>query len=238
VNVRVLDDPEEVAAAAADLVAEAIRGGLHSLALAGGSTPRRAYQLLARQPLPWGRVAVLFGDERCVAPDDPDSNYRMAREELLDHVHPGSVHRAPGELGADAAAALYEAVVRTLAPLDLVLLGMGPDGHTASLFPGSPALEAAGHVVAVHGAPKPPHDRVSLTLGALREARRAVILVTGADKAEGLFFAQRGRVPAGMVPGAEFLVDRAAAGALAPSQPAPSQAAPSPLEGEGRGGGS
>ncbi len=213
-NVRVLDDPEAVAAETAGPVAAAIQGGLRTLVLAGGSTPRRAYQLLAGRDLPWGRVAVLFGDERCVPPDDPESNYRMAHEELLDRVHPGSVHRMPAELGADAGASLYQPVVRSLSPLDLVLLGMGPDGHTASLFPGGAELEAAGYAVAVHDARKPPPERVSLTLRALREARRVVVLVTGADKAEGLRTAQRERVPAGMIPGAEFLVDRAAAGML------------------------
>jgi len=213
-NVRVLDDPDRVAAAAADLVAAAIEGGTRTLVLAGGSTPKRAYQLLAGRPLAWGRVTALFGDERCVAPDDPESNYRMAHETLLDRVHPGSVHRMPGELGAETAAGLYDPIVRGLSPLDLVLLGMGPDGHTASLFPGHPALEAAGCAVAVIGAPQPPPDRVSLTLGALREARRVVFLVTGADKAEALALAKRGEVPSGMVPGAEYLVDRAAAARL------------------------
>jgi 6-phosphogluconolactonase len=213
-TVQVLEDPEAVARAAAQLVADAIRGGVRSLALAGGSTPRRAYQLLSERRLKWGPVAVLFGDERCVAPDHPESNYWTAKEELLDKVFPGTVHRMPGELGAEHAAALYEGVVQRLSPLDLVLLGMGPDGHTASLFPGHRALMATGHVVAVHEAPKPPLDRVSLTLRALREAHRVVFLVTGEDKAQALFHAQRGTVPAGMIPEAEFLVDRPAAGLL------------------------
>lgn len=210
-NLRVLDDAEAVAVAVADLVAGAIGGGLRTLVLAGGSTPGRAYELLAERPLPWGRVAALFGDERCVPPDDPESNFRMAHDVLLDRVHPGSVHRMPGELGAEVAATLYDGIVRALSPLDLVLLGMGQDGHTASLFPGHPELQAGGCVVGVHGAPKPPPDRVSLTLGALREARRVVLIVTGADKADGLRRAQRGEVPAGMIPGAEYLVDCAAA---------------------------
>ena len=213
-NLRVLEDADAVAVEAADLVTDAIDGGLRSLVLAGGSTPRRAYQLLAARSLAWGRVAVLFGDERCVPPDDLESNYRMAREALLDRVSPGSVHRMAGELGAEEAAALYDPIVRGLSPLDLVLLGMGPDGHTASLFPGHPGLDASGCALAVHGAPKPPPDRVSLTLGALRDARRVVFLVTGADKAEALRAVQRGEVPAGMVPDAEYLVDRAAAGML------------------------
>src|SRR5262245_19445195 len=124
-NVQVLDDADAVAVAAADLVAEAIAGGLRSLVLAGGPTPRRAYQLLAGRSLAWGRVAVLFGDERSVPPDDPESNYRMAREALLDRVSPGSVHRMAAELGAEEAATLYDPIVRQLSPLDLVLLGMG-----------------------------------------------------------------------------------------------------------------
>jgi 6-phosphogluconolactonase len=210
----VLEDADAVAAAAADLVASGVEAGLSTLVLAGGTTPARAYRLLAGRPLPWGRVTVLFGDERCVPPDDPESNYRAAREELLDRVHPGSVHRMAGELGAEEAAARYDEIVRGLSPLDVVLLGMGPDGHTASLFPGHPALSADGCAVAVHGAPKPPPDRVSLTLRALREARRVVLLVTGADKAEALARAVRGEVPAGMIPGAECLADRAAAGRL------------------------
>lgn len=213
-NLRVLDDAEAVAAATADLVAAAVEGGARTLVLAGGTTPRRAYQLLAGRPLPWGRVAVLFGDERCVPPTDPDSNYWMAHETLLERVHPGTVHRMPGELGAETAAALYDGVVRAASPLDLVLLGIGPDGHTASLFPGHPALGATGGAVAVHDAPKPPPDRVSLTLEALRAARRVVLVVTGADKADALRAARRGEVPSGMIPGAEFLVDRAAAARL------------------------
>ncbi len=211
-NLRVFDDPESVGRAAADLVAQALLDGARTLVLAGGSTPHRAYQLLAQRRLPWGRVAVLFGDERCVSPDDPESNYWMAYRDLLSRVHPFSVHRMPGELGAEEAAGLYAAVVRLYAPLDLVLLGMGPDGHTASLFPGHRALGADGEVVAVHGAPKPPPDRVSLSLATLRQARRVVFLVTGEDKAEALARAGRGDVPAGMIPGAEYLADRAAAG--------------------------
>jgi 6-phosphogluconolactonase len=212
VNVRVHDDAEGVARASADLIAEAILAGCRTLVLAGGSTPKRAYELLAERRLPWGRITALFGDERCVAPDDPESNYLMAKRSLLDRVHPGSVHRMPGELGAEEAAARYGPILAGLSPLDLVLLGMGPDGHTASLFPGHAALQAGGHAVAVHGAPKPPPDRVSLTLGALRAARRVVVLATGADKADALARALRGEVPAGMIQDALFLVDRAAAG--------------------------
>jgi 6-phosphogluconolactonase len=214
VNVRIYDDPQSVARAAASLVADAIQGDVRTLALAGGSTPARAYQLLAEAALEWGRVTVLFGDERCVPADHPDSNYLMARRSLLDRVNPGSVHRMAGELGPDVAASLYEPIVRWLSPLDLVLLGMGPDGHTASLFPGHPEVSAEGMAVGVRGAPKPPPDRVSLTLGCLRQARRVVFIVTGADKAVAFAAAARGEVPSGMIPNAEYLVDRAAAAEL------------------------
>jgi len=211
--VRVLADAQAVAQAAAGEIAKALRGGARTLVLAGGTTPRRAYELLAGMDVKWGRVTVLFGDERCVPPEDPESNYQMARESLLDRVAPATVHRVPAELGPEEGARLYSSVVAGLEPLDLVLLGLGPDGHCASLFPGHRALQATGWAVAVRGAPKPPPDRVSLTLAALRGARRVIFLATGAEKAEALRRAHRGEVPAGMIPGAEWFVDREAAAA-------------------------
>ena len=210
---RVLADAQAVAQAAAGEIAKALRGGARTLVLAGGTTPRRAYELLAGMDVKWGRVTVLFGDERCVAPEDPESNYRMACESLLDRVAPATVHRMPAELGPEEGARLYSSVVAGLEPLDLVILGLGPDGHCASLFPGHRALQAPGWAVAVRGAPKPPPDRVSLTLAALRGARRVIFLATGAEKAEALRRAHRGEVPAGMIPGAEWFVDREAAAA-------------------------
>jgi 6-phosphogluconolactonase len=207
----VLEDAEAVAMLAAETVALALAEGARSLVLTGGTTPRRMYGLLAAKPVEWGRVTLLFGDERCVAPDDPESNYRMARETLLSSVDAGAVLRIPAELGAEEGAAIYDAAVGRLQPLDLVLLGIGEDGHCASLFPGNPALDAPGWAVAVHGAPKPPPDRVSLTLGCLRNARRVIFLVTGEAKADAYRRARRGEVPAGMIPRAEWIVDRAAA---------------------------
>lgn len=199
-------DAEALAGAAAEHIAQAIRSSRTlRLALAGGTTPRRCYQLLAAMALPWGRVSVVFGDERCVPPSDPESNYRMAVESLLGRVAPASVHRMPAELGAEEAAALYEPVIAAV-PLDLVLLGVGPDGHTASLFPGNAALTASGLVVAVHGAPKPPPDRVSLSLRALRAATRVLILAAGADKREAVRRGLAGEAPVGMIPQAEWLV--------------------------------
>jgi 6-phosphogluconolactonase len=211
-DLEVLDDDDAVAKEAARVIAVALAGGARTLVLAGGSTPRRCYEMLAEMDIAWGRVSVLFGDERCVPPSDPESNYRMARESLLDRVAPADVHRIPAELGAEEAATAYDKLLARLGLLDLVLLGVGPDGHTASLFPGRPEVGAEGWAVAVHDAPKPPPDRVSLTLGTLQAAHRVLVLATGPDKAEAVEKARRGEVPAGMIPHAEWLVDRAAAG--------------------------
>jgi len=208
----VLESAEDVASAAAADIAEALRDGARSLVLAGGTTPRRCYELLSRMEVDWGRVSILFGDERCVRPDHPDSNYRMAREALLDRVSPATVYRMPAELGPDEAAGLYAHVVAAVAPLDVVVLGVGEDGHTASLFPGHPALNAAGLAVGIRDSPKPPSQRVTLTLAALQAARRVIILATGAGKADAVARAKRHEVPSGMIAGARWLIDRAAAG--------------------------
>jgi 6-phosphogluconolactonase len=208
----VLDTPEDVAAAAAAEIAATLRSGSRTLVLAGGTTPRRCYELLAHLDVTWGRVTILFGDERCVPPAHPDSNYRMAREALLDRVAPATVHRIPGELGPDEAAMQYSPIVAALAPLDVVVLGVGEDGHTASLFPGDAALNADGWAVGVRNSPKPPPERVTLTLPALRGARRVIVLATGAGKAQAVAMAKRQEVPSGMIAGARWLLDRAAAG--------------------------
>ena len=208
----VLDSAEDVAAAAAADIAEALREGARSLVLAGGTTPQRCYELLSQMEVVWGRVSVLFGDERCVSPHHPDSNYRMAREALLDRVAPATVYRMPAELGPDEGADLYARVVEAVSPLDIVVLGVGEDGHTASLFPGHPALKATGLAVGIHDSPKPPPKRVTLTLPALQSARRVIILATGAGKADAVAKAKRHEVPSGMIAGARWLIDRAAAG--------------------------
>lgn len=198
-------------AAAADIAA-ALAEGARTLVLAGGNTPRRCYELLAHLDVAWGRVTILFGDERCVPPSHPDSNYHMARMALLDRVAPATVHRMPAELGPEEGAGAYDHVVAGLAPLDVVVLGVGEDGHTASLFPGHPAMQAAGWAVGVRDSPKPPPERVSLTLPALQGARRVIILATGAGKADAVARAKRQEVPSGMIAGARWLIDRAAAG--------------------------
>ena len=208
----VLATAEEVAEAAAAEIAEALRGGAQTLVLAGGTTPRRSYELLAELDVQWGRVTVLFGDERCVPPDHPDSNYRMVKESLLDRVAPATVYRMPAELGPDEGADAYAEVVANVAPLDLVLLGVGEDGHVASLFPGHPLLRASGLTAGIRDSPKPPPERVTLTLEAIRDAGRVLIIATGAGKADAVALARRGETPSGMIAGARWLIDRAAAG--------------------------
>jgi len=208
----VLATAEEVAEAAAAEIAEALRGGARTLVLTGGTSPRRCYELLSEIDLEWGRVSILFGDERCVPPLDPESNYRMAKESLLDRVHPATVYRIPAELGPDEGADLYAEVVGDTAPFDIVLLGVGEDGHVNSLFPGHKALKSEGLTAGIHDSPKPPPQRVTMTFEAIRDAGRVIIIATGAGKAQAVAMARRGETPSGMIAGARWLIDRAAAG--------------------------
>jgi 6-phosphogluconolactonase len=208
----VLATAEEVAEAAAAEIGGALIEGGRTLVLTGGTSPKRCYELLSELDLPWGRVSVLFGDERCVPPLDPESNYRMAKESLLDRVHPATVHRIPAELGPDEGANLYAEVVAYAAPFDVVLLGVGEDGHVNSLFPGHEALKADTLTVGIHDSPKPPPQRVTMTLEAIRDARLVLIIATGAAKVQAVAMAKRGQTPSGMIAGARWLIDRAAAG--------------------------
>lgn len=168
------------------------RGTAH-LALSGGGTPVRAYELLTGELSDWDGIEVWFADERCVAPEDEQSNYLMARRTLLEPVRipAARVHRMQGELGPDDGAARYASTLRELVPaqtslpaLDLVVLGIGPDGHVASLFPGAPALDAGEQelCLGVHASPKPPPRRITLSLPVLCAARRCLLLATGAEK--------------------------------------------------------
>jgi 6-phosphogluconolactonase len=166
---------------------QAVRAGGH-VALCGGSTPGRAYELAASLEPDWSRAHVWFGDERAVAPDHEDSNFKLVREHLLDRLDaPPTVHRIKGELGASLAADAYDEELRGQA-LDLVLLGVGPDGHTASLFPGAPSLDVESRlVVAAAGPPPevgPTVERVTLTIPALAAGRTVAFLVRGMEKAE------------------------------------------------------
>jgi len=167
-------------------------GSRATIALAGGSTPKATYQQLAGHCPPWGRVAFFFGDERCVPPDAEGSNYGMAREALLDRIplRPDQVHRVQGELSPEEAARLAEEDLRASVPgdpypvLDLVVLGMGPDGHTASLFPGSADVEVTDRLmIPVHRPEMPQPWRVSMTLPVLNAAKRVLMVVGGGAKA-------------------------------------------------------
>ena len=194
--IQVFPTPELLADAVArqiaDRGAEAISaGGRFTLALAGGATPRAAYDRLATHypQLDWRRTHVFWGDERCVPPDDPRSNYRMAKEALLDRVpiRQEQIHRIRGEAEPAQAAAEYEqelgAVGRETPALDLVLLGLGEDGHTASLFPGQPSVHETTHRVLAVLDPEGKLWRVTLTPPILNAARHVTFVVAGASKA-------------------------------------------------------
>jgi 6-phosphogluconolactonase len=231
-HVIVVDDlaalADEAAARIERIALDAPAGSRATIALAGGATPRATYQHLAARCPPWGRIEFFFGDERCVPPDDEGSNYRMAREALLDRIplRPEQVHRIRGELPPQEAADEAERALRAAVPgepwpvLDLVLLGMGPDGHTASLFPGGPELnEARRLMVPVHRPELPQPWRVSMTLPVINAARRVLMVVGDAAKAPAVARAVAGdpELPAGRLsPGGEltWLLTRPAAAGL------------------------
>ncbi|MCW8826863.1 MAG: 6-phosphogluconolactonase [Gammaproteobacteria bacterium] len=158
------------------------RGAFH-LVLAGGSTPKLAYQLLVDADTDWSRWHIYYGDERCLPVDDPERNSVMAQQAWLDHVAipKEQIHPIPAELGAEAGAMNYAHLIEQQLPFDTVLLGMGEDGHTASLFPGH-LHDEQELVHEVHNAPKPPSDRVSLSRAALSTTRSLLLLVTGSSK--------------------------------------------------------
>lgn len=187
------------------------RSGLFRMGLAGGNTPRAIYEALAARPdcLPWSKVQITFGDERCVAPDHSDSNFRMAREALLSRVSvpEGNVFRVRGEADPEEASQECEARLKAVAarlgePIyahDLMLLGMGPDGHTASLFPGSPALEEQARWVIPTIGPKPPPQRITFTFPLLNASRAVMFLVNDASKEPMIQEVIQGKFPAGRV---------------------------------------
>lgn len=216
----------EAARELASLVAGAIaREGRCRLGLAGGRTPRPVYESLAAgcglPPIDWDRVELFFGDERCVPPDDPESNFRMVRESLLDRLPrpPRAVLRMEGERCPEAAER-YEA--RLPDRLDVLVLGMGADGHTASLFPGSPALHERRRRVLCVRAPVPPELRLTVTPPVIEAAREIVLLAAGRSKAEALarVMADEGRVertPARIARRGLIVTDADAAALVPPS---------------------
>lgn len=241
----VAHDPAALAALAADRLARALaeaaaepgRAASEPVAFAasGGRTPRAAYTLLARdRRVPWGRLAIFLGDERCVPPESDESNVRMLRTALAearDRLPPGSIHapwapedprEAPTAAALERAARAYEA--RLPHRLDVLLLGMGADGHVASLFPGSPALEETARRVVPARAPVAPHERLTITPPVIAAARRVLVLVSGAEKAEAVARALGDPAtpgappppPAALARHGAWLLDRAAAARLEP----------------------
>ncbi len=195
-QVRIHETPDDLAREAARDFAEraetaVAERGHFAAALAGGSTPEATYRELARDYADrefWRHTHAFFGDERTVPPEDEDSNYRMARESLLDRVEIGGVYRMKGELTSEMAAAEYERDLQGFfgaAPFfDLVLLGIGSDGHTASLFPGTPALDVTDRWVVANPVKKLSTERITLTAPVINAARAVQFLVAGESKAE------------------------------------------------------
>jgi 6-phosphogluconolactonase len=224
VDITVVADAEEAARVVAERLAEQAGAG-GSIVLTGGSTPRRAYQIAAELEPDWSRVELWWGDERCVPPNDPQSNYGMAKRALLDRLEtqPAAVHRMQGELGRDEAVAEYKHELAEAGTFDLVLLGLGPDGHIASLFPNFPTLDVTGRdVVGSQAGHEPFVERISLTLPRLCNTAELLFLVAGADKADAVARALDGR-PSHATPGSlarsaegttRAVVDRAAASKL------------------------
>lgn len=241
-EIRALTTPQELFAAAAEEVVRTANEAVaqrsrFTIALSGGSTPKSLYNLLAtnaRTALPWDRMFFFWGDERHVPPTDPDSNYRMADETLLSKipVAAGNVFRIKAENpDAAAVAEAYEQTILKFFQLksgevpnfDLILLGMGPDGHTASLFPGTTALQEKSHLVVANWVEKMKTHRITLTLPVLNAARCVTFLVSGSDKASVLREVLEEDVPAEQYPSKLvrpaagkliWLLDRAAASQL------------------------
>jgi 6-phosphogluconolactonase len=202
---RVLPTPAATARAAAQLFSDAALKaatdrGIARIAISGGTTPKSMFQLLADpaepffKQVPWNRIELYWVDERCVPPDHPESNYRMTKEALLSKVPLAAeqVHRMEGELDPEVAAARYESVIRNTFKLegaqtpafDLILLGMGDDGHTASLFPHTEALNEMSHIVVPNHVPQKDSWRITLTWPVINQGREVAFLIEGAGKAQ------------------------------------------------------
>ncbi len=204
-----LADAEAVSERAALEIARRLQSarrerGIAHLALSGGTTPGRTYELLAGEESAgigrpsWEGVELWFADERCVGPHDEQSNYRLAQQTLIGAagIAPERVHRMEGELGGERGAERYALALKEhievrdgdLPVLDVIVLGIGPDGHVASLFPGAPALDAGEHALClgVHDSPKPPPERITLSMAVLRAARCCLLLATSAEKSDAI----------------------------------------------------
>ena len=184
IELVVVDSAKEAAAVVAKRLSEAAREG-GNIVLTGGKTPEQAYRQAAKEERDWSKVELWWGDERCVPPDDERSNFKLARDSLLTNVRvePRAVHRIRGELGKEEAARAYEHELGD-ARLDFLLLGVGPDGHVASLFPNAPTLSETARVLPAEPGFEPFVDRVTLSLPALCAAKEILFLVAGEEKAD------------------------------------------------------
>jgi 6-phosphogluconolactonase len=210
---RVFSDRQSLVEAAVALIrqAEAASGDTFSIVLAGGQTPLALYRRLASEPMNWEKWRVYFGDERCLPPDHPDRNSLQARLALLDHVPitPEHIFTPPMELGPAGAASRYGAMLSDAGEFDLVLLGLGEDGHTASLFPGHELglSQDAPDVLPVFDAPKPPPERITLSARRLSRAQKVIFLVTGESKRHAVKRWRRGEpIPAAKISARQSLV--------------------------------
>ena len=227
IKLKVAKDRDELRRLAAEAIARKIHSavdarGICSIALSGGSTPGPVYEELGNSDLPWSQLQIFFADERAVPMDHPESNYRLVTKTLL-KSHPeilGQTFRMPAD-AADREQAAKRYGRRLPDPLDVLVLGMGPDGHTASLFPGSAALNERDARVVPVLAPKPPPQRMTITPAVIERARSIIMIAAGAEKAPMVSRALGGFedpkvVPAQLARRALWIVDQAAAGTLKP----------------------
>ncbi|HEX5096225.1 MAG TPA: 6-phosphogluconolactonase, partial [Acidimicrobiia bacterium] len=183
---------------------ELVRAAPRSVALSGGGTAGECYEEVARRPFDWSAVDIYFGDDRFVPPDHEDSNEGLARRTLLDACPPHSIHGMYHPGTVEAAADHYDALMRAVLPLDLVHLGLGPDGHTASLFPGSSALDEHERMVIAASSEHHPHPRVTFTFAAIEKCPLVLVTVAGAEKRDAMT-----RIAAGEdLPGARIRAER------------------------------
>ena len=215
---KVYADPESVAQAAADYLFEKIKScveekGLCHVVLPGGSTPARCLELLAEKPLPWKSIHWYPGDERCYPIGHSERNDTMIREKLFSQSENRSknFHPIPAELGPEQGAKKYAALLDATDGMDIVVLGMGEDGHTASLFPGNVALENKHSAVPVYDAPKLPLERVSIGLSMLKSAGECIVIATGVGKRDALLKIKEGAtLPVGLIDADVWFVDEEA----------------------------
>ena len=209
-------DFEEASQAAADFIVKKIQHSLQTnnschIVLPGGNTPAKSLELLAKENLPWEKIHWYLGDERCYPIGYEERNDVMLEKNLWSHLAVANVHVIPAELGADVAANLYREVISSIDSFDIVFLGMGEDGHTASLFPGNKALADTRSVVPVFDAPKEPAERVSLSLATLKRAETRMVLACGESKAEMLVRIKQGEdFPVNSIGNIDWFIDQQA----------------------------